>query len=535
MKNLFYACILALLPLGGFAQTARCGPPPAELAVLQQRLQKNLAAAPAAGLRTVQYVPLRFHRVANSDGEKRIAYRHLLDVLTAVNADFAAGDIQFYLHDDGSGLFGNGIASDLIFSDALYAGANLVMESQRDTAAINLYVVDEINGPNQAGVVLGYFSPDNNWIILGKTAVATSEKWTTSHEIGHYFNLLHPFHGWEIPFDAAFTSYYPTWPVAPDSINGYPVELMDGSNCLESGDQICDTPPDYLFASSANAPCAPYDGGALDPNGQPVAPMINNIMGAFSGCDDYVFTPGQFSAMSAELASPEQANLVNNFVPAATEIVVPPNLLVSPPFNFQFPTNVDIQLDWLDVAGATHYLVEVDILPSFTSPVRLELVTTASEITLTQPLTPNQKHYWRVRPFNAYAAAPTPQLAPEDWPDMEGPSETGGAAFDLVLGAFFTGAASTGAHAPSGDARIHVAPNPATAGDFVRLTVETPLPAAATLRVFDAAGRLILTENRPLPAGSTSWPVAAEKLTPGVNLFQINLDGQLLTLKVTRR
>ncbi len=503
MKNLFYAGLLALVPACLPAQNNTCLTSPADLLTLQNRLQHPLDASPAANARSVTYIPVRFHLVADDAGAGRPRMRVVLDQLCALNADYAPGEMQFYLH--GADLFDNTINNDLVNENVITNSAQVIMSSHRDTDAVNIFVVKEVSdGESSTPFIGGYYDVSHNWIVATKATLSPPE-YFVSHTVGHYFGLLHPFHGWEMPF----TPSSPGWPQAPATINGYPVELMDGSNCTEAGDQICDTPPDYGFGIITD--CQAYTGGALDPNGVPVDPMENNMMGYFSDCDDYQFTPGQFAVMNAELASSNQAGLDVNFTPVATEINTPNNLLVTPPPNFFYPGTTNIDLDWLDVPGATHYLVELDLTTQFTSPLFLEYLTTNSEFAVPVALSPNKYYHWRVRPFNAYVGCATP-----------------------VYGVFKTGPSSSGVQVLDDGSRLSLSPNPVAEGQAVQVQMDLNQPALTRLTVINPTGQQIWTETRALPAGLCQWALGTEHLVSGLNWVKIDLNGQTLTQAIIR-
>ncbi|MBL7803514.1 MAG: hypothetical protein JNL02_07255 [Saprospiraceae bacterium] len=503
MKNLFYTAFLILFPLFLTAQSPSGCIAPEELPSVKNRLQHNVSQGAGATQRALSYVPLRFHLVADQSGAGRSKMRLILNQLCALNEAYLPGDIQFYLH--GADLVGTSISNDLVNEDPLSNGAEFIMDAQRDPAAINIYLLKEVdNWSSPFGLVGTYYTPANNWIVATKGVLQTPD-YFMPHEIGHYFSLLHTFHGWDATFDAN----YPGWPQAPATIFGYPVELMDGSNCTEAGDLICDTPPDYLFVELN---CAPYAGGALDPNGTPVDPMENNMMSYYFDCAAYQFTPGQFATMNADLASPAQASLDLGFTPAATEIFTPPNLLISPPQDFFFPSNTNIQLDWLDVAGATHYLVELDIVPSFTTPASLEFIATESELLISNPILPNKDYYWRVRPFNAHVGCAT-----------------------AMTGEFRSGPATSNVQTLADGSAIQATPNPVAAGQMLRIQADMKTSALLQLRGFDAAGRLVWQERRQLTAGEQSWEIPADRFSPGLNWLQFEAGGQVLVQEIVRQ
>ena len=503
MKNLFYTLAALLLPAWLAAQKPLPCINESEIPLQQARLRRNVDALPAAAQRSITYVPLRFHLVGETGGTGRIKMRRVLDQLCSVNDYFLDGDIQFYLY--GADLFGTSINSSLVYDDPLEPASSLIMQTHKEPAAINIFNVGANDWDSPFGDGGAYYSPLQNWIVLARGTESDGYIHLVTHELGHYFSLLHPFFSWGVPF----SPLSPGWPQAPDSIGGIPVELMDGSNCSVAGDMICDTPPDYLFS---NFDCAPYTGGALDPNGVLVDPMENNLMGYFFGCTDYQFTPGQFAVMNADLASPDQANLDLNFTPVATEIITPPDLLVSPPPSFYFPGNTNIQLDWLDVAGATHYLVELDLVPSYTTPLSLEYITTESQLLVPQALSPNKIYHWRVRPFNAYVGCA-----------------------EMMDGVFRTGPAATSVQTLADGSLLEASPNPVSAEQSVQIRLSLVRPAVCKLGIIDASGRLLSEEVRQMPQGDSVWPVSADQLASGINWLRLEANGQTAVLEIVRQ
>lgn len=118
---------------------------------------------------------------------------------------------------------------------------------------------------------------------------------TFVHELGHVLGLLH----------------------THDSTYGN--ELVDGSNCSESGDLICDTPADPGIGGSAvDLQTCTYIGTAQDANGELYTPQVKNIM-SYSRCPRTLFTPGQINVMhyvlsdvKSYLKKSESPILINN-------------------------------------------------------------------------------------------------------------------------------------------------------------------------------------------------------------------------------
>ncbi len=84
---------------------------------------------------------------------------------------------------------------------------------------INIYVVKNVGISNSFSEFYGISEKENGVIIIPRSGVGLE------HELGNLFGLLHTFE------------------------TRYGVEKVDGSNCKDAGDKICDTPADpYLIS-----------------------------------------------------------------------------------------------------------------------------------------------------------------------------------------------------------------------------------------------------------------------------------------------
>ncbi len=126
-----------------------------------------------------------------------------------------------------------------------------------------------INTYNEGGIVIG------KGICLSANAI--------THQMGHYFNLLHTFEG-----------------------NG--TELVDGSNCTTQGDLICDTPADPFNPKDSltvwvDKDCIFIDADHLDANGAYYQPDVGNFMSYYNcKCG---FTHGQYLRMAEAIKTSE--------------------------------------------------------------------------------------------------------------------------------------------------------------------------------------------------------------------------------------
>jgi len=129
---------------------------------------------------------------------------------------------------------------------------------------INVYVVGLVVNPT----VAGFASATEDYMVLSHGCLGDPTCW--SHEMGHFFSLLHTF----------------------DTANG--AEFVNETNCATAGDLICDT-----YADIDPAPiigCA-WMGTNQDANGDYYTPIIGNIMSYHPQNCKTPFTVGQFNQM----------------------------------------------------------------------------------------------------------------------------------------------------------------------------------------------------------------------------------------------
>ncbi len=447
-----------------------CGTSLEDQLFMEPRLLANLERTSGSGVQergSIQYVPVHFHLVGDNAGQGRVLESRVLDQLCALNEAFAPMNIRFFLrpHPVHGKLFNYNINNNNVYDNQT---AWFTMQSQRHPNAINVYIVNQAaTNSNQTGVTLAYYNPQRDWIVSRKDQINGSKSNSTlPHEFGHFFSLQHTFFGWESkPFDNSF----PSWPNAPaTSPGGVATERVNGTNCTTAADKICDTPPDYNFGFGATG-CS-YNGGARDPLGELVSPMANNMMGYFNFCSEYVFTEQQRSVILADRASNQRNYLNNNFSPIATEINTPTQLLIAPVGGANVPFFDEVTVEWRSVVGANYYLVEFDIVGSFSSSFAQAFITSDTSLVV-RTLQPNRNYQWRVRPFNEYVTCAAAR---------QSSFRTSGTSANREIEAL---------------ARWHLAPNPLKAGVPLQLWVETSAPFQGDVLVFDAAGRLTYAQR----------------------------------------
>ena len=369
--------------------------------IVAQRTLKNKIAI-RQGLvpqgRDIEYVPIRFHLVAATNGTGRVKEARVLDQLCALNNDYAPIEIQFYFKKGADGSLFNYIDNSTVFNTPGSPAARLLMNSQRDNGAINIFIVQNATAAGNNDVqTLGYFDPNSDWIVMIKDDVSLGET-TLPHEVGHFFDLAHPHNGWDaIPYDPDIHGI----PAPAFSPGGVPTERQNGSNCETAGDFLCDTAPDYNFG--LGWPNCNYTGGALDPLGDLVDPDEVLFMGYFlNGCarGDYYFSEEQMDIVNASLFSSERAYVRPGITPSLAVIDEAPTL-IEPDVGETVPGYNEVWIDWSSVNGAEYYWLEIDNLPSFnTSNLQTYLVTSS---TIPLELEPSKPYFWRVYAFTTYS------------------------------------------------------------------------------------------------------------------------------------
>lgn len=333
--------------------------------------------------RSTTYVPVKFHLVAKNDGQGRLPYRLVLDQLCELNEDFAPLDIQFFISENVNYLDNTGIYNDH------FAAQNL-MNLYREPSAINVYIIQDID-PSDAAA-RGYYSPSLDWIVIENQEIGSGRSLT--HEVGHFFSLLHPFHGWD---NDPYSPEKHGIPAPSEAPLGVPTEKMDGSNCDEAGDLLCDTPADFAF--NYPWPDCQFDAEVLDPNSVPIDPDEKLFMNYFD-CprDDYYFTEQQVEAMQVDVA--RRVDLKKN-KPFQSSIIRTKATLIFPTGGMELDQSTTAEFFWTEISGADRYLVEIDNSPTFSGDDVITRVVQSNRY-FAQNLIPGQTYYWRVRPFNLY-------------------------------------------------------------------------------------------------------------------------------------
>jgi len=196
------------------------------------------------------------HIIRDSNGNGGLTWDQATNAITIIASDYEEGGIYFFM--DGS---------DEIHDDYYYftgSKFNELIQVNAHSDAIDIYLLPtNVWNAGRASGIPGLA------LVLGGTLFSTQLAGSSvlSHEMGHCLALYHTHHGIEL---------------------GGCMEEIDGSNCLQCGDFVCDTPADPGIWFQVDASCN-YTGGAVDPNGIPYEPDTHNIMSySKPKCLDYL-------------------------------------------------------------------------------------------------------------------------------------------------------------------------------------------------------------------------------------------------------
>ena len=289
MKMHFYiltfACLI-LLSKNINAQDYNCGTTieDADLKYLDQQnklWQLHQLNQPESGT-TLSIVPVQLHIIRTTSGTGGIAESDFLAAFDRVNSDYFNAGIHFYqcsavnyIDDDD---YYDYDKSEMTALDNAHSISNV----------INIYSSDGVTSGGSPICGHAQFPGGLDFVMLANSCTLNGS--TFSHELGHYFNLLH-----------THSTFYGS-------------ELVDGSNCSAAGDLLCDTPADPTLSGNINSSGCIYTGVQVDPNSQAYSPDVTNVMSySAKGCRTYL-SPEQLSRMAFSLTNDRAYLVCNNSI-----------------------------------------------------------------------------------------------------------------------------------------------------------------------------------------------------------------------------
>ncbi len=217
------------------------------------------------------WIPVQVHIMANSQNFQAMDSYTLGFYMNQLNTALIEANIQLYICGDL-----NVIVDDNLYN--LYLNQDSQLDVHDVSGKLNLYFVNNLSQGVAGPYYCGYskYPGDGERIVFSRDCYGYNQVSVILHLIGQYLSL-YPTHG---PNNATMTA-----------------ELVDGSNCATTGDEICDTPADpRLNRSGAMSGCT-YVGTFQDANQQYYQPNTTNFMSYASGtCRDH-FSPMQQARM----------------------------------------------------------------------------------------------------------------------------------------------------------------------------------------------------------------------------------------------
>lgn len=432
------------------------------------------------------WVALQPHLLAKDSGSGRIAIERFLNSFCQLNEDFGPSKIQFYFKNEWDMLN----ETDWHDHDDILVGIEMMLTNNVPDA-LNAYFVADPAGN------CGYNLPYGG-VAIGHNCSGTDDH-TWSHEVGHALSLPHPFIGWEgktynfstptpslLTYD--YTHFHDTLDTqVPAPLDTALVQLLDGSNCAEAADLICDTKPDYL---SYRWDCDAQNQSTTkqkDPQGAEFFSDGTLYMSyALDHCQNR-FSAEEIEVMRATLLT-EKANWLT---PAMLEQPIVEQPVPLEPIQDATVPPVGALLRWESVPNAKRYLVQASRFTNF-SFKQVDMITTDTFV-VAGAFTPNLKYYWRIRPFNDWhACAPFTELA-----------------------TFKTGPLVAASEPDAEGWRCY--PTVLEAG--MPLTLEIPeswLGATTNCAVYDAAGRLLWQQKLELSTARIKLNIPSENWPAGI-------------------
>lgn len=494
MKQLTY--LFSLIVCMGFVHTTEaqrgvCGLTHDDQEQIVQQVAKHneKRAAGILSTRTAEdiYVPVHFHLVAESDGSGRVRKSAVLNQLARLNRDYKEVGMQFYFDE----MFFTEINNSGIYNGPGSLGASI--NSRKDNNSLNVFVTRDASTGNQlGGITLGYYTRQFDFVVCINGQIQDTTN-TLSHEVGHFFSLPHTHRGWDNEdYDPAVHGNPLNTMFAP---NGSIAERADSSNCSTAGDLMCDTPADYNFGfRNGNCIWNKTSKNIRDFNGDLLDPMEENQMGYFSACSNYDFTPMQIDMMLDDYETTRRNYLRSSYVPNTDELVGKAEI-ITPENRAELENYDNIFLDWEEVPGATHYIVEMS---ANNIGYDESWIVTESELFIGE-LEPDTRFSYRIYPYNEGNAA------------FESPS----------LLRFTTGLSSVSTTEVSEIENIQAYPNPLTIGENLHIAIKAKSAFGASVSIVSMDGSIVYSDKLQFHEGLNTTDIPAQDLVKGMYLLTI--------------
>lgn len=453
----------------------------------------SLRAAQRGEDTTWLYVPMTIHIVGNDAGGGYFPINQAMRAICDMNENYAPAHIRYYLYPGEPFVYHNN--SSWYKHD--FSGGSEMINANRLPDRVNNFVVSDPAGN------CGYSWQDA--VVMGRNCSGANNT-TWSHELGHHLSLPHPFSGWE-----GFSWDYNQ--PAPEEINGYPVEKLDGSNCNNSGDRFCDTRPDYLnYRWSCNND-AESTTLQRDPTDSTFRSDATLFMGyALDVCSSR-FTTEQIEAMRTNLYT-QHAEYLQITEPLES---IPANMSVGlvAPVDTQTVQYNNLNMVFNAIPNGTIYQLEIGLYETFIPIIYSKSLFSEGESQVTihvdKAMPNNRLLYWRVLTYNEWDVCVQPAT--------------------LAVGVFKTQNLS-GTTWIERNLQFELMPNPIAAGEKATLMISANGSIDGRIVVVDLAGRNCLNIPVALSPGDQQLDIPTEQLCAGSYILMLQSEKGTLTKRL---
>jgi len=440
------------------------------------------------------FVPVQFHSIATTQGTSRINDETIFDALCKLNSRYDNWNMKFYS-------IGINYINDTDLNDGPSRAALI---EKKHPNALNIFVVSDTGLDGAAGF---YSGGARDYIVIRKTALGGDSR-TLDHELGHFFTLPHTHRGWDqigdpedgvAGYDPAIHGDTVTITSVMSTQSGtVEVELMDGSNCLESADEICDTPPDYGFGYACS--CCTMIYNVWDRNGDKIEPMLENVMSYSRECSRESFTEEQVMNMVTSYESERRTYIRNEDVTSFNPVteIAQPLLPLTTVDNYN-----GVLFDWEDVPNAEGYLIQID------GTNKLNTRATDSQLYV-QGLEPDGFYFWSVVPYNKFGSS---CLIPD-------------------VRTFSTGTGVTSISEIEGLSNFKMMPNPISVGQSLKVYFDSENSSDASMNIVALDGQRVLSNPIVISKGHNHINLKTAQLNSGFYILEINSPKGRLTKKL---
>jgi len=492
----FSCLIICLFALNiGSSQHYKCGTDQSDLFMKHLRENKKNFDVTRNKGKMENFIPITFHSIADSLGNGRVSDIEIYKGLCQLNLGFEETGMRFFIKEIN---YINKSSLDTLVADSTPSKFQPYIKPN----SINVFVPSEASGV--LGDYFGYYQRTADVVVVVKLALTNGN--TLMHELGHYFTLPDTHNGWEgNPYNPSVHGDTIDITTVPSVFSGDTtfIELMDGSNCNNAGDEICDTPPDYGFGQSCSCCTMVFD--VWDSNGDKVVPIMDNVMSYSYSCDKRTFTEGQSTAMLTDYDSEKRDSLRLNSVNSYFYTPISEEATLLSPIGLVNNYN-SVFFDWENVANSESYLLQI---VQVRDQIKFDYLTKDSDL-IVNDLKPNMPYTYQVFPLNKFG--------------------TFCSANNIKI--FSTGSETTSISEIESFKNVGIHPNPVSMGLDINIFITADEAMSSKVSLLDLIGNVVLTQNESILSGENQFKIKTSSITSGLYVVEVQTANGRMTDKV---